>query len=118
MIVSLEALKNHLNITTDFEDVLLTAKLETAQVAVANFIGVDLTATYTSYLDAVYGSTDPFDLITLETQSNAPAPIKEAVLQYGAYLYEYREPVVTGERAQPLPLGIFDLVGNYKVWNF
>ena len=116
MIHSLEQLKAHLNITTNYDDALLTTKLEAAQAAVANFIGIDLEATYASYQPPTYDVDGFIDQAAIE--SDAPAPIKEAVLQYAAYLFEYREPVSTGERAQPLPLGIFDLVGSYKVWNF
>ena len=125
MIHALETLKAHLNITTDIDDALLTAKLGTAQAAIANYLGVDLATVYTSYVPETY-VTVPEDGDVPEheevdepaVESNAPDVIKEAILQYGAYLYEYREPVVSGERAQPLPLGIFDLIGRYKVWNF
>jgi Phage gp6-like head-tail connector protein len=126
MIVSLETLKAHLNLTNDYDDVLLNSKLPTAQAAIGNFIGVDLTTDYTQYVPAVYaaipvGQTtlEPLpELISPAVESDAPAPLKEAVLQYAAYLFEYREPFITGERATPLPLGIFDLIGRYKVWNF
>jgi hypothetical protein len=125
MIVSLETLKAHLNLTNDYDDGLLNSKLPVAQAAIGNFIGVDLATAYSQYVAAVYvtipetgGVPEHQELLTPAVESNAPAPIKEAVLQYAAYLFEYREPFITGERATPLPLGIFDLVGRYKVWNF
>ena len=125
MIHALETLKAHLNITTDIDDGLLLAKLGSAQAAIANYLGVDLATVYTSYVPATYVTvpateTEPehTEIETSAVESNAPDVIKEAILQYGAYLFEYREPVVSGERAQPLPLGIFDLIGRYKVWNF
>lgn len=125
MIHALETLKAHLNITTDIDDRLLLAKLGTAQAAIANYLGVDLATVYSAYVPETYVTipateTEPeqINIATPAVESDAPAVIKEAILQYGAYLYEYREPVVSGERAQPLPLGIFDLIGRYKVWNF
>ena len=125
MIHALETLKAHLNITTDIDDALLLAKLGTAQAAIANYLGVDLATVYTSYVPETYVTIPETpevpaheEIETPAVESDAPAVIKEAILQYGAYLYEYREPVVSGERAQPLPLGIFDLIGRYKVWNF
>lgn len=102
MIVTLEELKAHLNIITETDDVLLADKLVTAQAAVSNFMGVDAE---TGILD---GNGDPY----------VPAPVKEAVLQFAAHLYEYREPLALDDKAPSAPLGVFDLIGPYKVWSF
>lgn len=120
MIVSLDALKAHLNITMDRDDALLSQKLEAAQVAVGNFIGKELADEYTSYTPAVMGTDDAGDEIvtTPAIESDAPAPIKEAVLQFAAHLYEYREPMQLDDKAPAPPLGVFDLIGPYKTWSF
>jgi Phage gp6-like head-tail connector protein len=118
MIISLETLKAHLNLTTDFDDVLLADKLQTATAVIGNAIGLDLAIAYTSYIPAIY-STDPTPvLITAAVESNAPAPIKEAVQQYVAYLFEYREPVAGEQRVTALPYTLFDLIQPYRKWNF
>ena len=128
MITSLDHLKAHLNIIEGNDDALLSAKLEASQVAVGNFLGIDLATAYTQFAATVYNPTpDPrYDehgvdlttILTAEVISDAPAPIKEAVLQLAAHLFEFRELVLTSDRATPLPYGIFDLVGSYKVWHF
>jgi Phage gp6-like head-tail connector protein len=122
MIVSLQTLKAHLNLTTDFDDVLLADKLATATVVIGNATGMDLATAYTPYIPATYSvptdlSIEPV-LLTAAVESNAPAPIREAVQQYCAYLFEYREPVATGERVTALPYSLFDLIEPYRKWAF
>ena len=62
--------------------------------------------------------TGAYDLTVAEVISNAPAALKEAVLQMAAYLYENRELVVVGVSVNTLPMGIADLISPYKVWSF
>lgn len=69
----------------------------------ANVAGA-LTVTYT----AGYG----------ETADDVPEPLREAVRQYAAHLYENREAVLVGVNAQELPMGVFMLVLPYKRWAF
>jgi hypothetical protein len=122
MIISLQMLKAHLNLTTDFDDALLADKLATSTAVIGNAVGLDMATIYTPYVPAEYSvptepNVEPV-LITAAVESNAPAPIKEAIQQYAAYLFEYREPVTTGERVTPLPFGVFDLIQPYRKWNF
>lgn len=117
MIVSLDALKAHLNITLDRDDALLAQKLEAAQVAVGNFIGTDISTEYSSYIPPVIDG-DGETVTTPAVESDAPAPIREAVLQFAAHLYEYREPMQLDDKAPAPPLGVFDLIGPYKRWSF
>lgn len=117
MIVSLDALKAHLNITMAHDDALLGQKLEAAHVAVENFTGLTFAKEYIAYVPEVLAA-DGYTVATPAIQSNAPAPIKEAVLQFAAHLYEYREPVTIDGKAPAQPLGVFDLIGPYKTWSF
>lgn len=129
MIVSLNDLVRHLNLPEDQDTELLTQKLEAAHTAVENATGLVFADEFTAYAPAVYEDIpqdpDPgndggytTELVTPEVISDAPAPLKEAVLQYAAYLYEFRELASTGERITPLPLGTFDLIAPYKQWSF
>jgi uncharacterized phage protein (predicted DNA packaging) len=99
-VITLDDLKAHLNITIDADDDLLTDKLAAAQESVEGFIGSKLDDT--AFPDGI------------------PNPLKEAVRQYAAHLYESREPIVIGSgmNAVAMPLGVFDLVGPYRAWVF
>lgn len=96
MIVTVEELKAHLNITFDDDDALIADKIAVAEACVAEYVGADLEA----------------DFETL------PTPLREAVKQLAAHFYENREAVLVGATAQTLPLGVFDLVGPYREWCF
>lgn len=50
--------------------------------------------------------------------SSVPEVLKHALLLYLAYLYENREPVVTGTIATALPDHIDAMIAPYKVWLF
>jgi len=114
MIVSLDNLKAHLNITFPDDDALLSQKLAVAETCVANYTGTAFTE-YSAYVPPVLDQSGT--VTTPETLSNAPAPIKEAVLKYAAHLYEYRD---NGPESAPNmpPLDVFDLVGPYRAWTF
>lgn len=97
-VIDLADLKAHLNVTTSDDDALLTEKTAVAQTSVEAFIGAKLDDE--AFPDGI------------------PAPLKEAVRQYAAHLYENREPVLIGVNAQSLPMNVFDLVGPYRTWVF
>lgn len=120
MIVPLDALKAHLNVTLNHDDALLSQKLDAAHAAVGNFIGKNLATEYSSYTPPVIDKDESGnDVVTTPAvESNAPAPIREAVLQFAAHLYEYREPMQLDDKAPAPPLGVFDLIGPYKTWSF
>ena len=86
-IITTNDLRDHLGLPEGQDEALLTAKIEAAQAAVEQYVGSTLDDT-------------------------AAAPLKEAVRQLAAHLYENRE-------GQALPLGVFDLVGPYRTeWTF
>lgn len=94
MPVTLASLKQHLNLTLDDDDELLSEKLSAAQQWVTGFTASDVNA------------------------AGTPAPIDEAVRQLAAHLYENREAILTGLTAQQLPFGFLDLLAPYRAWAF
>lgn len=96
MIVSLEELKAHLNITTAIDDALLPAKIAAAQSQLEGWLG--------------YAIEEEYD--------DVPPALKEAVLQLAAHWYENREATLVGVNAQSLPLGFEDIVANFRRYSF
>jgi hypothetical protein len=98
-VITVGDLRQHLNLPDDQDADLLADKIVTAQACVEGYVGAALD-------DAEAFPDGP------------PAPLKEAVRQFAAHLYENREPVLIGVNAQSLPLGLFDLIGPYRAWAF
>jgi uncharacterized phage protein (predicted DNA packaging) len=94
--ITTDDLKAHLNVTTDADDALLADKLAAAEQWVAGYTGTDIDA-------------DPADV---------DEPIKEAVRQLAAHLYENREASLVGVSAEQLPFGFLDLLAPYRAWAF
>lgn len=92
--IDLEAAKAHLNVTIDADDALIGDKLAAAKAFVA-----------------AYTASDP-------DSDTSPAPVREAVLQLTAHLYENREASLVGITAQHLPFGFLDLLANYRAFAF
>lgn len=92
--IDLEAAKAHLNVTTDIDDALIQGKLDAAKAWVT---------AYTA------GEVD---------SDTTPAPVREAVLQLTAHLYENREATVVGVTAQSLPFGFLDILSSYRAFSF
>lgn len=91
--ITLDDMKAHLNVTTDVDDALITAKLAAASEWVAIYTGSEVT-------DAT------------------PAPVNEAIQQLAAHLYANRESTLVGVTAQALPFGMLDLLEPYRAWCF
>lgn len=92
--VTLADLKQHLNVTIDDDDALLSEKLAASKAWVASYIG---------------GSADT---------DTTPAPVNEAVRQLAAHLYANREANLVGVTAQALPFGFLDLLASYRAFAF
>jgi hypothetical protein len=90
--ISLDDVKAHLNITTDFDDILIGEKLAAAADWVAKYTGIPADA------------------------DNIPASVNEAIRQLTAHLYECREATLVGITAQQLPFGFLDLLANDRQW--
>jgi uncharacterized phiE125 gp8 family phage protein len=52
------------------------------------------------------------------TADEVPLPLREAVLQLAAQLYEHREAALYGQTAAPLPYGVDDILSEYREWSF
>lgn len=81
--VSIDDVKAHLRITTNDDDALLRLKLDAAEAHVADFIGAPLVV-----------------------DGKVPAPVREAVLQATAWLFD----------GTPADLG--GLLAPYRAWAF
>ncbi|WJR76010.1 head-tail connector protein [Bradyrhizobium sp. NP1] len=92
--ITLDQAKAHLNVTTTFDDDLITDKLAAAKGWVTDYTGAS---------------------VDLDT---TPAPVREAVLQLTAQLYDNREITASGITAQSLPFGFLDLLVNYRAYSF
>ena len=103
-IVTVDQLKEQLNITADFgtgDDALLGRKIEAAQSHVERLLGFKI--------EARYGGTD---------QEPIPPALVEGVCQLAAHWYENREGTVVGATAQALPFGLSDIVREFREWSF
>ena len=94
MAVTLESLKQHLNLTLDDDDEMLIEKLAAAKQWVTGYIAADVDA------------------------DSTPAPVDEAVRQLAAHLYENREASLVGITASAMPFGFIDLLAPYRAWAF
>lgn len=89
-------LKRQLNVTIDDDDQLLADKLEAATAYVEEFVGP-----------------------LADFEDGVPKPVEEAILMYGAHLYENREAVQAGSGfVTATPLGFDDLLSSYRSWAF
>lgn len=93
-IVSLADLKAHLNVTTDDDDGVLTAMLETAR----------------SFTEGWVGPLDDFESL--------PASVVHALKLYTAHLYENREATTFSGSGAEVPMGFFDLISPHRKWSF
>lgn len=94
-IVTLAEAKAHSAIETDADDALIQTKIEAAELYIGAFIGKRLV------------DFDPL-----------PADLCEAVLQLVAHWYENREASIVGIKPELIPLGVHDLMSNYREWVF
>ena len=95
MTVTLQHLKDHLNLTTSDDDTLLAIKLRTSHELVECYTGRQFSQWYDD-------ATEVYSI---------PAPLIEAVLQIGASLYENSE----GAALAP---SIYMLMDPYWLWPF
>jgi hypothetical protein len=94
-VVSVDTLKEHLNLTTCDDDTLLSIKLDTAHQLVESYTG----RLFSEWFD---DATEVY---------STPAPLVEAVLQIAAGLYENRE----GAAFAP---STYSLMAPYRTWSF
>ena len=98
-VVTVEDVKAHANITIDDDDDLIADKIAAAEAWIAQFIG--------SALDDAETFPD-----------GTPEPLKEAVRQLVAHLYEHREATLVGISMTDVSPGLFDLMAPYREYVF
>ena len=92
-IVSLDDLKEHLQVDHDDDDGVLVSMLEAAR----------------RHIEAWVGPLDAFEEV--------PADIVEALKRLASHFFEVRG--AAGEEALSLvPFGVHDLIGPYRKWEF
>jgi hypothetical protein len=104
MIVSLEQIKEQLNISPDLgtdDDALLERKIAAAQNHVERLLGFKI--------EERFGGTG---------QEAIPPALVEAVSQIAAHWYENREATLVGVSAQELPFGVWAIVSEYREYSF
>lgn len=99
MTLALDDLKAHCNVTGDADDAVLTRKLAAATAFVERQLGFSVD-------DAI------------EFPNGTPADLEEAILQTAAHFYETREATVIGGGALILPLGVPDIIREYRRYSF
>ncbi|WP_126978529.1 head-tail connector protein [Frigidibacter oleivorans] len=98
-ILNVDDLKAHMNIVGSDDDALIESKIAAAEAWVGAFIGTALD-------DAEAYPDGP------------PDPLKEAVRQLVAHLYENREATLVGVGITTVSPGLFDLMAPYRTWVF
>lgn len=98
-IVQLTAAKAHMNITDATDDTLIQGKIDAAEGYVEKMLGFSLASGFGS-------------------SSGVPDPVREAILQITAHLYENREATLVGISSEELPLGAWALLTPYREFAF
>lgn len=98
-IITVEDAKAHMNVTIAEDDDLIAAKIGAAEAWIGKFIG--------SPLDDATAFPD-----------GTPDPLKEAVRQLTAHLYENREATLVGITMSDVSPGLFDLIAPYREYVF
>lgn len=99
MALDLGTLKEHCNVIDDFDDVVLGRLLAAAKAKIERDLGFRL------------DDTD-------ELPEGVPADLENAVLMTAADFYENREAQIVGVQAMALPIGVPEIVANYRNYSF
>ena len=105
-IIDLDEIKEQLRIDHGDDDVVLERKIDAAQGHLERLLGFKLDElTYPDTDDATFPET-------------VPAPLRECVCQLAAHWYENREAVTFGDSGQLLPIGVNDVVTEFRNWSW
>lgn len=107
-VVSLDDIKIQVRVIENedwFDDELLQ-KITAAQSHIERLLGFKLD-------DVTYPTTDG-----VTYPSTVPAALRECVLQLAAHWFEHREAVGIGDSAQVMPLGVEDVVREFRNWSW
>lgn len=103
--VTLEEVKAQLNQTLDVDDALIERKIMAAQNHLEGLLGFTLVAQYPDTDDVDYPAT-------------VPPALRECVCLLAAHWYENRESVLVGVNGQPLPIGVDEVVANFRNYSW
>lgn len=98
MIVDVESLKQQLGVTHALDDAMIERKIKAAQDHIERLLGFKIEEQFTAEL--------------------IPPSLVEATSLLAAHWYENREATLVGVNAQTLPLGVHDIVREYRGWSF
>lgn len=101
MIVDLATVKAQLGVTLDIDDALIGRKIAAAQNHIERLLGFKIEETFGG-----------------EGQDGIPPSLMEAVCLLAAHWYENREATLIGLNGQDLPLGVQDIIREYRCWSF
>lgn len=99
MALELDTLKEHCNVTGDDDDAVLTRLLTAATKHVERVLGF------------LIDDADQFP-------DGTPEDVEQAVYMLAAHWFENREASIVGVSAMPLPMGVSDILDNYRVFTF
>lgn len=105
-IIDLDEIKAQLRIDDSDNDDVLLKKIDAAQGHLERLLGFKLDET-------AYPDTDDADF-----PETVPAPLRECVCQLAAHWYENREAVTMDATAQLLPIGVNDVVNEFRNWSW
>lgn len=101
-IVDLDEVKEQLNQSLDIDDDLIGRKIEAAQDHIERMLGFKV--------EERYGNGN--------NQEAVPPALKECVCQLAAHWYENREATLVGVNAHVLPLGVDDVITEFRDWSW
>jgi len=104
MTVSLEVAKVHLNVTTDVDDALITRLIAAAQDWFEAQLG--------------YRLADKYPDAGSPAVSTVPPALVQGILLVVGHFYANREATLIGVNAASLPLGVCDIVNDYREWSW
>lgn len=95
--VDLATAKQHLNVTTDVDDAVITRLIGVAQNWLENQLGYSLAEEYPDEI---------------------PGAVEHAILLMVGHYYANREATTVGTTGTPLPLGVSDIVNDWRKWSW
>jgi uncharacterized phage protein (predicted DNA packaging) len=104
MTVSLDTVKQHLNVTFDTDDELLTRLISVAQGWLESQLG--------------YTLADRYPPTGSPAVSTVPAPLDHATSLMVGHFYANREATTVGVNVAALPLGVCDIVNDFRDWSW
>lgn len=103
--VTLTEAKAQMNVTLDVDDALVERKIVAAQSHLEGLLGFKLIERYPAVAPVTYPAT-------------VPAALKECVALLAAHWYENREALLVGVSGQALPIGVDDVVANFRDYSW